>query len=196
MRLANSRWIHIIIKMNTYDKRFRRSPSLVEMGQWDSGNHPIDWRQVSWVPFSLEKHQISQFLVNSHSKSHPENHPENHPIPKSNEQKCQTFQIPRISPGHSEPDLFPGFSVRNGPMTLDMLAWRLQLRLENPAALRQLRWISFEVFFSQFHQGLGLMSLFGDLFHITKPNICWRLHNSWVMWNIETFTTPCPPVNC
>ena len=24
-------------------------------------------------------------------------------------------------------------------MTLDMLAWRLQLRLENPAALRQLR---------------------------------------------------------
>ena len=22
-------------------------------------------------------------------------------------------------------------------------------------------------------QGLGLMSLFGDWFHITKPNICW-----------------------
>lgn len=30
-------------------------------------------------------------------------------------------------------------AASNGPMTLDMLAWRLQLRLENPAALRQLR---------------------------------------------------------
>ena len=38
-------------------------------------------------------------------------------------------------------------------------------------------WFIFMVYFPWNKQGLGLMSLFGDLFHITKPNICWR-------WNI------------
>ena len=38
-------------------------------------------------------------------------------------------------------------------------------------------------------QGLGLMSLFGDGFHITETNICWNyIPTSWVMWNIGTFT--------
>ena len=37
------------------------------------------------------------------------------------------------------------------------------------------------------------MSLSGDWFHITKPNICWNSYPlfSWVMWNIGTFTKPC-----
>ena len=38
-------------------------------------------------------------------------------------------------------------------------------------------------------QGLGLMSLFGDWFHITKTNICWRCYipNSWVMFNWDIY---------
>ena len=34
---------------------------------------------------------------------------------------------------------------------------------------------------------------YGDLFHITKPNICWRwnIPKSWVMWNIGAFINRC-----
>ena len=38
-------------------------------------------------------------------------------------------------------------------------------------------------------QGLGLMSLLGDLFHITETNICWRwsIPNNWVMFNWDIY---------